>query len=139
MHAVATETTHALEGRTDAEILSWIDSVGGSEVYLAEVFAGMSDAFQADRAEGQSGVIQWDVESEAGTATYQVEIAAGRCKAHLGTPLEPRVTLKLALSDFLRLVMGTLDGREAYRAGTLGIVGDTAFADAISGWFVRAG
>lgn len=130
------ETREAVRGRSDEEILAWIESVGGVEAFLGEAFAGMRDAFQADRARGQSVVIGWDIDTPGGqVASYQLLVDEGVCSVEPGRPESPRVTLAIDLANFLRLLVGTLDGRDARDAGTLRIHGEQRVAALIREWF----
>jgi putative sterol carrier protein len=135
----ASEIGSALTGRSDEEILAWIRSVGGSAVFLKQAFWGMREAFQADRAEGQSAVIRWDIATpERAIVTYELEVSDGECTVSRGARSEPRVVLAMALADFLRLVTGSLDAHEALAAGKIKVEGDMALAKELSEWFKAA-
>lgn len=132
----ASEIGHALKGRSDEEILAWIRSVGGSAVFLKQAFWGMKEAFHADRAEGQSAVIRWDIATpERAVVTYELEVSDGECTVSRGARGEPRVTLAMTLADFLRLVTGCLDADEAVQNGKLTVSGDMELANQLSEWF----
>jgi putative sterol carrier protein len=132
----ASEIGQVLRGRTDDEILAWVHSVGGSDATLEQAFWGMKEAFQAERAAGQSALIRWDISTpNAGVASYELEVADGECTLSRGAHGEARVVLALELADFLRLVTGCLDGSEAHRAGKLNITGDMAVANVLAEWF----
>jgi hypothetical protein len=130
------EIGQVLRGRTDAEILAWVHSVGGSDATLEQAFWGMKEAFQAERAAGQTALIRWDITTPDGdVVSYELEVADGECTLSRGALGEPRIVLALELADFLRLVTGCLDGAEAYRAGKLNITGDKAVARVLNEWF----
>lgn len=132
----ASEIGHALKGRSDDEILAWIRSVGGSAVFLKQAFWGMREGFQADRAAGQSAVIRWDIATpERSVITYELEVTDGECMVSRGARSEPRVVLGMTLPDFLRLVTGSLDARDALSTGKIKIEGDMALAHELSEWF----
>lgn len=132
----ATDIGHALKGHSDEDILAWIRSVGGSAVFLKQAFWGMKEAFHADRAEGQSAVIRWDIATpERSVVTYELEVSDGECTVCRGARGEPRVTLAMTLADFLRLVTGGLDADEAVSNGTLKVSGDRLLANQLSEWF----
>jgi putative sterol carrier protein len=132
----ASEIGHALKGRSDEEILAWIRSVGGSAVFLKQAFWGMKEAFHADRAEGQSALIRWDIATpERALVTYELEVSDGECTVSRGARGEPRVVLAMGLPDFLRLVTGSLDANDALAAGKLEVRGDMQLAQQLSEWF----
>lgn len=125
----------SLKDRTDAEILSWVESVGGLDSVLEGTFSDMRDAFHSERAAGQRAIIQWDITVPTGVVSYQLEVADGVCNVHRGSHAEPRVRLGIGLADFMRLVTGLMDGRQAVRSGRLTLGGDTRFALTVSAWF----
>jgi putative sterol carrier protein len=130
------EIGQVLEGRTDDEIIAWVHSVGGSDATLEQAFWGMKEAFQAERAAGQSALIRWDITTPGGDViSYELEVSDGECMLSRGALGEARVVLALDLADFLRLITGCLDGGEAYRAGRLNITGDLAVAHVLTEWF----
>jgi putative sterol carrier protein len=132
----ASEVNQVLRGRSDDEILDWVQRVGGSDATLEQAFWGMKEAFQAERASGQSALIRWDIATPDGeVVSYELEVSDGECTLSRGAHGEARVVLALDLADFLRLVTGCLDGTEAYRAGKLNITGDMAVANVLAEWF----
>jgi putative sterol carrier protein len=54
-----------------------------------------------------------------------------------GAGESPRVTLGLALADFVRFVSGKLDGMQAFMAGKLKLTGDMFFAQTMQTWFAQ--
>ena len=67
--------------------------------------------------------------------TCQLKVAGGKCEIMKGRTDAPRVTLTLALPDFLRLVAGKLPRVQAFMTGKLKLQGDTMIATAMQGWF----
>lgn len=125
----------ALDGRSDDEILV---ALGGRyEQTCAHVFQAMKQAFLPEKAGRETAVIQYEVKAPDAVHTYQVAVAAGKCEVSPGTAASPRVTLKLALCDFLRLVSGRLNGMQAFFTGKLRVSGDMMFAQTMQGWFQR--
>jgi len=125
----------ALDGRSDAEILG---ALGGRyQQTCAQVFEAMKQAFRPEKAGGETAVIQYEVNAPDAVHTYQLAVAAGKCEVSPGAPAPPRVTLKLAFCDFLRLVSGRLNGMQAFFSGKLRVSGDMMFAQTMQGWFRR--
>jgi putative sterol carrier protein len=132
----ASEISQVLRGRTDDEIIAWVHSVGGSDATLEQAFWGIKEAFQEERAAGQSAVIRWDIATPDGeVVSYEVDVSDGECTLSRGAHGEARVVLAVELADFLRIVTGCLDGTEAYRAGKLNITGDMGVAAVLAEWF----
>jgi putative sterol carrier protein len=128
------ELAALIEGRSDDEINEGLKA-SGPETALDKVFVGMVEAFLPEKAGGQSAVIQYDVASPAGTHSYQLKIADGKCQLVKGSPESARVTLSLAAPDFLRLVTGKLNGQTAFFQGKLKLAGDMMFAQTMQSWF----
>src|SRR5439155_23796993 len=91
----------------------------GVDGVLADVFQGMAEAFLPDKAAGQSAIVQYDVTLAGAPHTYQLKIAGGKCEIVKRPADAARVTLALALPDFLRLVAGKLPPVQAFMTGKL--------------------
>ena len=128
------ELATIIEGRSDAEINEAVDAIG-QETALQKVFEGMTKAFLADQAKGQTAVIQWDITTSKGPVTYQVKIDGGACSFQEGAPDKPRVTLNAALPDFLRLITGKANGQQMFFSGKLKLAGDMMFGMTQEKWF----
>ena len=130
------ETRAAIRGRSDAEILAWIERVGGTQAFLELAFAGMQEAFVAERAGEKSAVVEWDIATpDMGVQSYQVLIEDGACRVESGQLVKPEVTLAMQIADFLRILVGTLDARLAVAQGKLTVTGDVVLAGALREWF----
>ena len=123
-----------LEGKSDDEINAYLKEQGADAVF-PPIFAGMAEHFLPDKAAGRSAVIQYDVNTEEGTQTWQVDVADGKCSTSQGASKEPSVTLTLSAPDFLRLVSGKLNGVQAFMSGKLKLKGDMMLAQTMQGWF----
>lgn len=130
------ETRAAIRGRSDAEILAWIERVGGTQAFLELAFAGMQEAFVAERAGEKSAVVEWDITTpDMGVQSYHVRIEDGVCRVAPGRFESPGVTLSMQIADFLRILVGTLDARLAVAQGKLTVSGDVVLAGALREWF----
>ena len=132
------ELATLIEGRSDEEITRGVEERGVESV-LDGVFQGMADAFLPDKAAGQSAIVQYDVTVAGQPHTYQLKIGGGRCEIVKGRADTPRVTLTLALPDFLRVVAGRLPPVQAFMSGKLKLSGDMMIATAMQGWFPQGG
>ena len=125
-----------IEGHSDEEITAELQKQGIDKV-LGEVFGAMAAAFVPANAAGQSAIVQYDVTAPDGTHSYQLKVADGKCQLQKASGEAARVTLGLALPDFLRLIAGKLDGMQAFMTGKLRLSGDMMFAQTMQTWFAR--
>jgi len=123
-----------IEGKSDAEILAAMQAGGVSEL-LSQLFTGMAEAFLAERATGQSAVIQYDVKAGEELHPFQITVADGLCQMSQGSPNPARVTLSIAVPDLLRLVTNKTNGQQLFMSGKLKIQGDMAIAMVMQQWF----
>ena len=123
-----------IEGRSDDEINEAVGEMGTDQV-LDQIFNEMQNRFQADKAAGQSAIVQWDITAPDSTRTYQLKIENGSCEVNKGGSEDSRVTLGLSLADFMRFVSGKLDGMQAFMSGKLKLSGDMMFAQTMQAWF----
>jgi len=125
-----------IEGRNDAEIVAAFSEMGIDSA-LDRVFAGMVDAFLPDRAGKDSAVIQWDLMTPEGPRVYQLAVADGKCQWNRDSLAQSRVSPKIAVPDFLRLITGKANGVQLFMTGKLKVSGDLFFAQSYQGWFDR--
>jgi putative sterol carrier protein len=120
------------------EILAGVQSQpGGPDAFLDQVFAGMQGAFNPSKAGDQQATIQYEIGVPDGTRPYAMRIADGRCEVQRGTAESPRVTIRVGLVDFLRLITGKVNGVQLFMTGKLKVSGDLFFAQTYQGWFDR--
>lgn len=130
------ELAAMIEGKSDDEINAGV-AERGTEKVLGQIFEYMAGRFQPERAGGQSAVIGWDVTSPEGTHSYHLDVAGGTCTASPNKADGARVTLGMALPDFLRFLTGQLDGMQAFMSGKLKLSGDMMFAQSMQTWFAE--
>ena len=130
------ELAAMIEGKSDDEINAGVGELGTEKV-LSQIFDYMAGRFQPDRAGNQSAVIGWDITSPEGTHSYQFNVADGTCTVAQGNAEPARVTLSMALPDFLRFLTGQLDGMQAFMTGKLKLTGDMMFAQSMQAWFAQ--
>ncbi len=129
------ELIEFLNGHSDGEVTALANSFG-VDVVLARVLSGMRDRFRSDQAEGLDAVVRWDIRAGDETHTFHMAVKDGGLSVAMGPPADPpRVMLGLDLPDFLRLIVGQLDGMQAFMSGRLRLSGDMLFASNIDRWF----
>ena len=128
----------AVEEKSNDELVSAIQQQeGGVDGVLDKVFAGMSESFNSEKAAGQQAVVQYELSAPDGTHEYAMRIADGRCEIERGRAESPRVTIRMALGDFLRLITGGANGMQLFMTGKLKVAGDLFFAQTYQSWFDR--
>jgi putative sterol carrier protein len=128
----------AVEQRSNEELVGAIQQQdGGVEAVLAKVFAGMSESFNPEKAAGQQAVVQYEIGAPDGSHEYVMRIADGRCEVDEGRAESPRVTIRIGLADFLRLITGSANGMQLFMTGKLKVSGDLFFAQTYQSWFDR--
>ena len=90
---------------------------------VSDIFAGLTDAFQADQAAGVDVVFQFDISGEAG-GSWQVVVKDGACEVAEGSHGSPTTTIKMGDEDFVKMITGELNAMAAYTGGKLKIEGD---------------
>jgi hypothetical protein len=129
-----------MHDRSDTEILAWIASMGGSRAFLDQAFSCMSEAVGARRADPPGAVIEWDIRTpDQGTVGYQI-LLDDECRndAHprkRGKGSGSRLILAVDMPNFVRLLVGALDGDDAVNRGMLQVSGEAVLADTIRSWF----
>ena len=109
---------------------------GGVEGVLDKVFQGMCESFVPQKAAGQQAVVQYEITAPDGTPhQYVTRVADGACSWERGSDSSPRVTIKIGLLDFLKLIVGKLNGMQAFMTGKLKVSGDLFFAQTYQNWF----
>jgi putative sterol carrier protein len=128
----------AVEARSNEQLVSDIQQQeGGVDGVLEKVFDGMSGSFSPDKAAGQQAVVQYEITAPDGSHEYAMRIADGRCEIEKGQAESPRVSLRIALADFLRLITGAANGMQLFMTGKLKVAGDLFFAQTYQSWFDR--
>jgi hypothetical protein len=128
------QLAEAVRSLGDEELLQVLASQpGGYKATLDQAFEGMAAAYNPAKATREA-VFQWDVTTPDGVETYTVR-CADTCTVEHSPAEPPTVTLGLSLPDFLRLILGQLDGMQAFMTGKLKLSGDMMFAQSMQAWF----
>src|SRR5687768_17359103 len=116
------QLAEAIKGMSDDELKQSISDMGVDET-LKNIFTGMQEAFNPGKAQGQEAVMQYDIDTDEGTKSWTVTISNGTCTTAEGTADSQRLTLKLALVDFVRLIFGQADGTQLFMTGKMKLQG----------------
>lgn len=132
------QLAEAVRSLNDEELLQVLASQeGGYRATLDQAFDGMAAAYDPARA-SREAVFQWHVETPDGVESYTVR-CGDTCTVEHAKAESATVTLGLPLPDFLRLILGQLDGMQAFMSGKLKLTGDIMLAQAMQSWFDRPG
>ena len=123
-----------IKGLSDEEISAAV-SAAGVDVVLERIFATTESMFRPDRAEGQDGVVQWEVDDGSSTCVYHAIIEGGTCRAVAGPADTPTATLSFTLANFVRFMAGEMNGIQAFMTGKVRISGDVMYAQRSESFF----
>ncbi len=121
---------------TDAQIAEGISGPQRKRV-LDEIFRRMADHVEPAKARGQDAVVHWKIldRPDGGYDHYEVVLSDGRCTVTDSPEKEPRLTMKMAPVDFMKLVSGREAGPVMFMTGRLKIEGDLMFASQLASLF----
>jgi putative sterol carrier protein len=92
-----------------------------------DVFDGMRQSFQADKAKGVHLKYQWQLSGPNG-GDWWIEVNDGKCEMGRGKVDNPDVTFITSDKNWVALSNGTLGGKWAFFTGRLKIHGSQAAA-----------
>ena len=98
-----------------------------AETDVREVFARISEVFNADAAKGVDAVFQFDITGDGG-GTWNVTIKDGTCNVQEGVSDSPTVTMTMSTDTWLGIVNKELNGIQAFMSGKLKVSGDMMLA-----------
>jgi hypothetical protein len=108
----------------------------GSPRGLRFVFAQMARAYRPERAGGWTGDIRYELTRSDGAASvWTVTCEPAGARARAGAAPDPQLTLKLSVSDFIRVAVRDLDPAKALLSGRLDLEGDFAVAMRLAAMF----
>lgn len=125
----------ALVRRGDDRLL---ERTVGSDVGLRALFAAMALRFDPERAAGFAGTIRYELRTAEGAEKpWSVEVTDGKASARPGREGDARLTLRMTVTDFVRIAGGDLDPGKAVLTGRLRIEGDVRVALRLGEMFGR--
>jgi hypothetical protein len=111
----------------------------GSRLGVRVIFAGMSRQFVPSAAEGFEGSICYELRRHDGAIIegWALNITASTASASFGFPVDPAVTLKLTVGDFVRFSMGAVSPVTLLTEERLKLEGDLTVAAKLAPMFGR--
>jgi acyl dehydratase/putative sterol carrier protein len=118
------------EAQTETKEAAVTDGPG-----LDQIFEGMQERFQPDKAAGVDATIQWLISDGGEEKPYTVTIKDGALTTAPGTAENPTVTLATDSDSFVALMTGKAQGATLYMSGKLRIQGDLMLAQRMGSFF----
>ncbi|MGH8875824.1 MAG: SCP2 sterol-binding domain-containing protein [Stackebrandtia sp.] len=102
---------------------------------LGEVFSRMGERYSGNRK--TAAVIHWKVLDRPGGGYdhYETVLSGGECVVNTEPEHEPRVTIRLSGTQFLKLASGNGSPTTMFFTGKLKLAGDIGFAAGLSNLF----
>jgi hypothetical protein len=111
---------------------------GGTDGLLHVLASGMALSFRPERAAGETGLVQFVVETRDGPVELWLDIRADDCRT-LRRSTPPDTVITIALPVFLRIAFKRLTGADAYMDGQVRATGDVVLATSLDDWFDAPG
>lgn len=108
-----------------------VERVFGSPVALRAIFSGMARSFEPEAAQGFEGVLAYELtrpRTQQPPAVWSLEIKNGKARARSGALDGADLTLRLHLSDFMRIAARMIDPAVPLLAGRGNIYGSLELA-----------
>jgi acyl dehydratase/putative sterol carrier protein len=102
---------------------------------LDQIFQGMQERFQPDKASGVDATVQWLIADGGEEKPYALTIKDGGFSWEHGQSESPTVTLSTDSDSFVALMTGKAQGATLYMSGKLRIQGDLMLAQRMSSFF----
>ncbi|MFF1832640.1 SCP2 sterol-binding domain-containing protein [Streptomyces sp. NPDC058231] len=102
---------------------------------LREVFGRMKQQFRPEAAGQLQALIRWKITGES-DEIFETEISAGACRVGEGrSEAEPRTTLIMGDTEFLKLVSGNGNPVTMFMMRKLKVAGDVGLASGLTRYF----
>ena len=105
-----------------------------SDVTIEKLMSRMPKAFIAEKAEGIDAVIQYHLSGEE-AGDWIIKIQDGTCEIEPGVADNPRMTLSADSEDYKNVILGKLNGMNAFMEGKLKLAGDLNLAMKLTSFF----
>ena len=112
---------------TSMFLVSAMAAEKGNDTTPQQVFDGMRQSFQAQKAKGVHARYQWDLSGPSG-GQWWIDVEDGKFKMGRGKIDNPSVTFIASDKTWVALSNGTLGGKWAFFTGRLKVHGSQALA-----------
>ena len=109
----------------------------GRDFALNEIFNRMAEHVNADKVKGQNAVVHFKIldRPDGGYDHFEVVLRDGNVTVTNEPKEEPRVTIKVAPVEFLKLISNQASGPGLFMTGKLKLEGDIMYAAQITSFF----
>lgn len=120
-------------GKSDEEIVSFVETLGGASPVLDLVFALMPQ--ELDAAKAKDCILGWEISQGDTTYAYRTEIKNGALTAEKKAAEDASATIVVSLPEFLRIIIEEVSAPAEYVIGKIKVRGDLVLAYAIPEMF----
>jgi len=89
----------------------------------ADIFSNMPSQFDASKAKDANFSVQFDLSGDEGGQWY-VKIADGKCDTGQGSIENPKATIRMDATDYVKMTSGELNPMAAFMSGKVKVEGD---------------
>ena len=107
-----------------------------TEINVREIMTAIPDHFDAEKAEGVSGVVQCMFSGEQ-ASDWVLKIENQTCSVEEGVASNPDLTIKADAEDGVNLLTGKMDAMRAYMLGKVKVFGDLSLGMKLINFFDR--
>ena len=119
----------------DAAMLDALrDLDGGIEAVLAFMRTGLQLAFRSERAAGEMGLVQFNVDADGRVVELWLDVGPDGCRP-AREDAYPDTVIAIRLPVLLRIAFKRMTGADAYMAGMVTAAGDVVLATSLDAWF----
>ena len=136
LQADPAQLAEAIKDMSDEELATTLKELGTDDT-LRNIFEGMRDSFKPEAAKGVNSTVQYDIDTADGLKQWSVEFADGTCTVSEGAANDPRLTIKVGLVDFVRLIFNQVQGPQLFMSGKMKLQGDMMWAMQMQNYFER--
>ncbi|GAB4556140.1 MAG: SCP2 sterol-binding domain-containing protein [Anaerolineae bacterium] len=102
---------------------------------VADLFNGMRDRFQADKAKGDKATLAFELAGEGG-GTYWLHVNDGQLEIGQGAPpSEADAIVRADGGDFVQIMTGQLNPMMAFMSGKVKVERNMGMVMKLMGWF----
>lgn len=120
-------------GKSDDEITSFVQTLGGPGPVLDLVFAVMPQ--ELDQSSAKNCILGWEISAGDEIYTYRTEIRDGVLTAERAEPVDAAAVIVSSLPEFFRIIIEEVEAPKEYVAGRIKVRGDLVLAYSLPAMF----
>ena len=105
-----------------------------SDLTVETLMHRMPNAFMPEKAAGVDAVIQYHLSGEE-AGDWIINIKDGACTVEPGVAENPKMTLSADSTDYKKVILGEINGMNAFMEGKLRLAGDLNLAMKLTSFF----